>query len=168
MELLRLSPWLLVLSLFVAWPSLGHAQQTSPTLQIAQLSCPACACEKARHDLALLRPQYREIHGKVSTLAPQLVVLAGFSAAAVATYFSVYVLGVSPKNSSPDMRTQRRLHAMVGLAIAIPLGVGLGGASWLAVRQQDGAPYREREKKLAIEFKETQRFARAQCRNARS
>jgi hypothetical protein len=151
----------LLACLFVAWPSVSLAQDHGPSLQVAALSCPECACERARSDLALMRPQYASLHRKVSTLAPRIVTLAGFAAAGAAAYVSIFALAAAGQMPARDARLVRTVAA---LGISVPLGVGFGGLGWLAKKREDSAPYREREAELRIAYKEARRHQKQQCR----
>jgi hypothetical protein len=134
-----------------------------------RLSCPECACVRARNDYALLRHEYRGLQRKVSTKRPRMLMLAGFIGAGAFTVITAMAY-TQPYSEDPAEREnparRRRVLAQGAVAISIPLGVGLAGMHWFRERRRDGAPYRARHRELKYELRESKEYAREACRAA--
>jgi hypothetical protein len=137
----------------------------------ARLSCPECACERARTDYALVRHEYRSIQRKVSTKRPRLLMMAGFIGASVFTMITAMAY-TQPYSNDPfereDDARQRRVLAEGAVAISIPLALGLSGMYWFRERRREGAPYRERHRELKFQLRESKLAVRDACRPART
>jgi hypothetical protein len=138
--------------------------------QLPALSCPSCACEQARADYAAIRSEYRTVHAKVSTRGPRLMILAGFGAAGIvagiATYTYIYAASAQT-DSANRRRIERTYRTVMGIGVAVPLGVGIGGLSWWAQRKTEGKPYVERDAELKVALQDARRAQRDACRARR-
>jgi hypothetical protein len=179
MSMLRISIFLLTL-LGASLPTTGQAQSAPPTLQIAQLTCPECACVRARDDARVLRQAYREAHQKVSTRSARTTMTAGLAGAggvAVATLVaSVFVPLIQvttdyghehPGSQAHAERTSNRILAAGGVLLVVPLTIGLVGAAKLGERRREVAPYVERDAALRTAYTQSVRAQREQCRGIR-
>jgi hypothetical protein len=188
MTTLRLSLAVFALSVISLWPSWSAAQEPSSpvigrplTLEVARLSCPECACDRARNDTLMVKREYRDVHRKVSTRGPRTLMTAGLAGAGglvLGSYLAslfVPLLQQDPTSTGAEHRReeesarrfQRRVLFTGGLLSIGALGVGLFGAHKVSERKRDGRPFRERDAQLLAELKAASRLERAQCRGVR-
>jgi hypothetical protein len=135
--------------------------------EIDPLSCPECACERARTDTVLLRREYRSTSRTVSTRGPRLMMVAGFIGAGV---FSIITSLAYTQPFSTDYEEiedharRRRVLAEGVVAISIPLALGLFGMHWYGERRREAAPYMQRFRELRFALREAKLTQRDVCR----